>query len=189
MNEGDANLTIALQTAEANHQIELARYVANSQRSIEAGKAGNQAGSDAIKAITFLNGGAAVAILAFIGHLASSGVEQTIVKSLSRPLAFFVAGTFLAVCAAGVGYFAQSCNVFALNHEFRKLSPKADTATQKKEEGKEKRWRAAFPFFNWVAIICSAVALVFFAVACCQAYDAFSNIGRTKEKAMLSKAL
>lgn len=178
-----------MEADEANLQIALARHATNSQRAAEAAKEGNHAGSEAIKAITLLNGGAAVAILAFIGHLASSGVEQETVQSLSRPLGFFVAGTFLAVFATGIGYFAQSCNVFALKNEFKKLDHKADTAAQDKEKRNKKcwgaafTWRTAFKCFNSLAIICSMVALIFFGVACYQAYDAFSKIGCVKENA------
>ncbi|PZR71891.1 MAG: hypothetical protein DLM73_14690 [Chthoniobacterales bacterium] len=177
---GDDALGLAMQAAEANHQTALAQYEANTQRSIEAAKAGNKAGSDAIKAITLLNGGAAVAMLALIGHLASSAGEQPAVISLRFPLALFVVGTFLAVCASGMTYFGQVCISAALGHEFKKLQAESDAA--KSTAGrKEKRWRGGIRITNGVAIACSIAALCCFGAACLHAYDAFKEIGNVKD--------
>jgi hypothetical protein len=65
---------------------------------LEATKAANKAAEDALKAVTLLNGGAAVAMLAFIGHLASTRGDQATLTLLNRPLFDFVVGTFLSVC-------------------------------------------------------------------------------------------
>lgn len=72
--------------AEANQRASLAQYDADVQTSLEATKAANKSAADALRAVTLLNGGAAVAMLAFIGHLASTRVDPLTLDLLKRPL-------------------------------------------------------------------------------------------------------
>jgi hypothetical protein len=67
----EAALKVALADREGKLSIDLAAYGANTSRSLQAVEAGNKAGAESIKAVTLINGGATVALLAFIGHLAS----------------------------------------------------------------------------------------------------------------------
>ena len=67
----DRELQLAIDEAKRRQDLDIAVYQANTTRLLEAVRAGNKAGSDALRAVTLLNGGAAVALLAFIGHLAS----------------------------------------------------------------------------------------------------------------------
>jgi len=73
----DTALRIALDAVQRQQAIDLAAYAASTSRSLEATRAGNAAGTEALRAVTLLNGGAAVALLAFISHLASIGAPQS----------------------------------------------------------------------------------------------------------------
>lgn len=67
-------------------------------------------GQNALKSAVLINGGAAVALLAFIGHVwkAADG-DSALLKLLAAPLVSFVAGVLLAAVAAGTTYLSQLC--------------------------------------------------------------------------------
>src|SRR6266404_3904086 len=108
----------ALRIASEQSKIDLAEYEADVQRSLEANRTGNASGRDAIKATTLVNGGAAVAMLAFLGHLASIGADPTTIIEFARALRWFVIGTLLCVLASGITYVAQRTCELGLRREF-----------------------------------------------------------------------
>jgi len=69
-------------------------------------------GQAALKSIILINGGAAVALLAFLGHLVADGpltnAPAPIVESLYR----FVLGVLLASLASGTTYASQYCYAY-----------------------------------------------------------------------------
>jgi hypothetical protein len=67
-----------------------------------------KSGEEAIKALTLINGGSSVAMLAFIGTLASRGQYTSQQLSLiSSPLIWFAAGVGLGVAASCLSYFSN----------------------------------------------------------------------------------
>jgi hypothetical protein len=66
-------------------------------------------GGLAIKALLLLNGGAALALLALIGHLAAAAQSsaQPLIFGLSGPILSFGWGAFVAAAAAGGAYLSQ----------------------------------------------------------------------------------
>lgn len=79
-----------------------------SEERIETYKAARQSGLYALKAALFLNGGAAIAFLAFVGNFASqSGINPEQASSFSFVMKWFVSGAFLAVVASGLSYLAN----------------------------------------------------------------------------------
>ncbi|WP_236170126.1 hypothetical protein [Pseudomonas parasichuanensis] len=64
-----------------------------------------QTGQSALKAIVLLNGGAAVALLAFIGKLAD--VSKPNISLFALPLTIFVVGAFLSTISSGLTYLTQ----------------------------------------------------------------------------------
>jgi hypothetical protein len=64
-----------------------------------------QAGQNALRTAFLMNGGASVALLAFIGHLSS--VAPGRIPSLAPSLAVFVCGVLVAALATGVTYLSQ----------------------------------------------------------------------------------
>jgi hypothetical protein len=63
-------------------------------------------GQAALKSMFLINGGAAVAVLAFAGHLATSTGAKA-VQTLALPLVCFVFGLILVTIASGLTYLAQ----------------------------------------------------------------------------------
>lgn len=166
--------------AEANHRAALARYDADIQTSLEATKAANKAAEDALKAVTLLNGGAAVAMLAFIGHLASTQTGQATVTMLNRPLFEFVVGTFLSVIATALAYFVQESWIRALKYKFKKReldqsTPRDDDAIRKAET-REKNSRRIGWTLKGIAILCGVLALLAFGVGSHAAYRTFEQL-------------
>jgi hypothetical protein len=74
--------------------------------SIELFKSVIQAGQNALRSAFLMNGGASVALLAFIGHLASIELSEK-VSELAPSLATFVFGVLAAGLASAVTYLSQ----------------------------------------------------------------------------------
>ena len=70
-------------------------------------RAGLEFGLTALKAAMLINGAAAIAILAFLGALASGELEFVVVTRFARALLLFVLGTLIAAFSAGSGYLSQ----------------------------------------------------------------------------------
>jgi hypothetical protein len=64
-----------------------------------------QAGQNALRSAFLMNGGASVALLAFVGHLSSVAPKK--VPMLAPSLATFVGGVLVAALASGVTYLSQ----------------------------------------------------------------------------------
>lgn len=87
------------------YKAELASWVAQTQHvsswRLESFKQVITLGQSAVKSITLINGGAAVALLAFIGHLTSAATTKLQVFPFAESLRFFVAGVFFSALASG----------------------------------------------------------------------------------------
>jgi len=90
----------------ANHETALAKYRVRVDFGLEQFKSVMAVGQTALKSMFMVNGGAAVAVLAFAGHLATSGAASA-VQTLACPLACFVVGLLLVTIASGLTYLAQ----------------------------------------------------------------------------------
>ena len=64
-------------------------------------------GQSALKSATLINGGGAVALLAFIGHVWSSQLSRVMVTGLGFSLLLFVLGVLCASVASGTTYLSQ----------------------------------------------------------------------------------
>lgn len=61
----------------------------------------------AVKASMLANGGAAVALLAFMGHVATEPTSRGLVRQFACPLAALATGLLSAACSAAVVYITQ----------------------------------------------------------------------------------
>lgn len=86
---------------------ELAGYVAQNEAALELFRSASAARAAALKVVTIINGGAVVALLAFVGTLSSSSSEVVSVPSAATSLLAFVVGVFLASLATGNRYFSS----------------------------------------------------------------------------------
>jgi hypothetical protein len=93
------------------YKADLASWVASTQHvktwELEGFKQVIALGQSAINSIILINGGAAVALLAFIGHLAVAATSKYQVASFAESLRFFVAGVLCGALASSTTYVSQ----------------------------------------------------------------------------------
>jgi hypothetical protein len=166
----------ALEMGGQQLKLDLAVYEQNTRRSLESVRAGNASGTEAIKAATLINGGAAVAMLAFIGHLASINAA-TASNDLALSLFMFVAGTWLGVVASGTAYIFQITSFASLQHEFAGKEAK-DDGDEKRANSEHERSNALMRrgmWINAITVLLVTTALILFAWGCCSAYHVFKS--------------
>lgn len=111
-----------------NHEAELAKFKAENDRniahannetahSLEMFKSVITAGQAALKAGMVVNGGAAVALLAFAGKIWETQTSQTVANSLTSSILVFCLGVLSAAFATGTTYLSQ----FAFSGNWVKL--------------------------------------------------------------------
>lgn len=107
-----------LERWKAQQQLDLERWKAQQEANLEAWKAEQQvsmemfrsviaSGQIALKTALLVNGGAAVALLAFIGNIWSKTQPLAVAKGLTLSLLLFGSGVLAAAVAAGVTYLTQ----------------------------------------------------------------------------------
>ena len=92
----------------AELQIRLAEHSQREQSRLEGFKATIAAGQAALRAAILVNGGAAAALLAFIGHVATAPTGRFEAGAGAPALLCFVGGVLAAAMAAGSTYLAQA---------------------------------------------------------------------------------
>ncbi len=98
-------------------------------------------GTEALKAMQLLNGGAIVALLAYLGQVKP---EATVAKNIDCPLMFFIIGLSISTFAFLLAYLTQ----FSLFNEL--VNPNY--------QGK------SHTFWLWFALACIFLGLVFFCI-------------------------
>ena len=95
----------------AQHKNQLAQYnaerAAQLSRDIEMFKSVIISGQAALKSAILINGGATVALLAFIGSVFKVSQNSEVVTKLSHAMFCFVIGVLSGAIASGVVYIAQ----------------------------------------------------------------------------------
>lgn len=93
----------------AHYKAELQKWVEEHKnihaQGIEMFRSVIQAGQNALRTAFLMNGGASVALLAYVGHLSSVAPER--VPMLAPSLATFVSGVLIAALASGITYLSQ----------------------------------------------------------------------------------
>ena len=108
--EGGPLTDAQIEENRATHQSNLAAYNVQWASNLEMFRATVQYGQAALKSVILINGGASVALLAFIGNIFSNNiVEPKILIGLSNSLIGFVLGVLFSAVAVGLTYLAQSC--------------------------------------------------------------------------------
>ena len=80
-------------------------HKSHNAQSLELIRAAISSGQNALRTSFLMNGGASVAILAFIGHLAA--VDSTRIPDFAQSLTWFVSGVFAIGAASGATYASQ----------------------------------------------------------------------------------
>ncbi len=94
-----------IQTKE--HERNMAYYNAQQQHSLEMFRSVIVYGQDALKSAILINGGAAVALLAFIGNVWTKSTGQPAVNSLTKAIFLFTIGVLSAAIGAGTSHLTQ----------------------------------------------------------------------------------
>jgi hypothetical protein len=112
----------------------------------------------ALRTLVLINGGAAVALLAFVGSLATAVNEfEANVAVLAAPLQWFAFGVALAAFGIGLAYFTNYCTTgssAASEHTYEHPFIKSTKAS--------KRWRLAAITFQVLAVASAVTSLVLF---------------------------
>jgi len=106
LDSGQAEKDIAA-LVDAEKEVALAKRRAKANAQLELFKSVIQSGESARKSFFLLNGGAAVAVLALIGHLSTSTITAPQVNKFAVPLLFFACGLLLVALASGGTYLVQ----------------------------------------------------------------------------------
>jgi hypothetical protein len=117
-----------------------------------------KAGEEAIKALTLINGGSSVAMLAFVGTMASKdqfAAQQ--IATLARPLIWFAFGVGFSVASAGLTYFANRA-IAVLSHTHARTWQFPYIVAGEKS----KRWRLIVGALQVLTVCVAALSLASF---------------------------
>ncbi|MEA3427870.1 MAG: hypothetical protein U9Q84_01340 [Thermodesulfobacteriota bacterium] len=99
----------------AEHERNLAHYDAQQQYSLEMLRSVISYSQAALKSAILINGGAAVALLAFIGNIWAKTTAKEAVEFLTFSIASFSFGVLAAAFGAGTTYLTQYCYMVSWN--------------------------------------------------------------------------
>jgi hypothetical protein len=77
------------------------------ESNLEAFRAVIQSGQNALRTCLLINGGAAVALLAFLGHLVSNDISGAPMRAVATAMAAYVTGVLAGGLASGFTYLSQ----------------------------------------------------------------------------------
>lgn len=116
---------LSLEERKLRTQHTLAQYEAQTRSDLEAVRAAIESGREALNALLLINGGAVVALLGFVGAMASKTNGMAVASSMRAPLLRFGTGVLLGALAFGARYVAQAFYASDMNrwgHAFNFLS-------------------------------------------------------------------
>ena len=93
----------------AENEHNLAHYNAQQLQAVEMFKSVISYGTAALKSAILINGGAAVALLAFIGNIWNKSIPQSAVGHLTSAIAYFSFGVLAATIGTASSYITQYC--------------------------------------------------------------------------------
>lgn len=128
----------------------LAHYRATQELTLDVRRSMWAAAHAAIKNSMLMNGGASVAMLAFIGHVQDSQTTH-LLPGLVRALTIFAFGTLLVVLGSALAYLSEASLDASLH--------------QKDKQEYFTRW---WGYFSWAAILSVFASYVLFVVAVIQ---------------------
>jgi len=100
---------VEIASFKAEHERNLAHYEAQQLHSIELFRSVIAYGQAALKSEILINGGAAVALLAFIGNIWTKGIQPEAVNFLTSGIAYFSFGVLAGALGTVGSYFTQYC--------------------------------------------------------------------------------
>lgn len=140
-----------LETLKAQNQINIETMKLNEAIRLESFRSTISSGMNAAKSCMLINGGASVALLAFIGNIWNKASLDIAAMLVSKGLLFFCSGVALAALCTGFTYLAQS-------------------AFTSSELGTKSKWAKWGGFCNFIAIFSALLSLVVFGFGSYQTY-------------------
>jgi hypothetical protein len=160
------------QPEDLNRELALRAHERESEFFNTNNNAAIKSGEDAIKALTLINGGSSVAMLAFVGTLASKDQYTSEQLALvAAPLIWFATGVGLAVAAACLSYFS---NRAIAELSLTRVKTWQDPFVTDGE--RSKRWRAIQAVLVSVTILVAALSLASFGCGVWTAKVAFEQL-------------
>ncbi|PWE78850.1 hypothetical protein XF30_20995 [Bradyrhizobium sp. SUTN9-2] len=143
----------------------------------KANEAAVKAAEEAIKAVILINGGSSVAMLAFLGTLATKDVVSTVqLSQMSAPLLYFGTGVAAAVVAAAAAYFTNLMIAGSSTRQTRTYEQPYFQDT-KSSNGH----RLAGEIFRYIGIGAMVVSIGCFVTGLVKAEGAFQALAATKD--------
>ena len=143
---------------EVNREHAMRAHDLNSRSSFEFTKAAIESANVAIRAMLLVNGGAVIALLAFVGSILSSDVSNIIrIEAMIPPIRIFAFGVGLSALTSALAYLVNMLDSDISNtveltwkHPFVNDKPKANIL---------RRWRMAF---HYLAMTAAFTSICFF---------------------------
>ncbi len=127
----------------------------------------NMQGQAAMKAALLINGGASVAMLAFIGAAITNSVDSVLLSKLCCSMAVFATGVLSAALASGAAYLAGFLNACCVDSS----RDKADSSDEKTFSW----WKVWWHVLNGLAIALVVFSYLAFFYGSGNAYCAFTT--------------
>lgn len=139
------------------------------QFGIKTNEAAVASGTLAVRTMLIINGGAAVALLAFIGQVVTlaNGKFSDKLGELTVPLSWFAWGVALAAVSTACAYLANYCMATA---QFAKIRTYEHPFIQPTKASKY--WSKACVVFQCISVLAGAVSLILFLVGMTEVRDA-----------------
>lgn len=128
-------------------------YRAQCKSNLEMFKSTILSGQNALKTGLLLNGGAAIAVLAFIGNIANN--HKYMLPDLAGALVWFALGALIMGIAAFLTYAVQ--RIYQKSENFKDI------------------WQQRGDILNWVIVVLGIIAIVFFYVGARYAYSGITS--------------
>jgi hypothetical protein len=170
-NSAEVKLEVVKDTARYEHERNLEHYKANNQIKISnldvLSRGGLnmansiiEAGLSALKSVILINGGAAIALLAFLGNAWDKGIQANGVSALIASLSLFSKGVLAGALGMGCRYFSQAFYGYVNNKEIERLVSSFDK--QDPVQRPEYKAECAGKVFQALSILSGLAAFYFF---------------------------
>jgi hypothetical protein len=156
------------QWADLENKTRIANADRKSASDLEMFKSVMEMAKVALTTAILVNGGAAVALLAFIANVSAKPNGSINIATVAGALMWFVFGVLLAALATGAGYLTQA--MFA-NAQY---APREHETSDHKKSPSPARWATTA---KWGSVTLVAIAYLLFVIGACSAYTAFKVVG------------
>ena len=136
-----------------------------------------ETGQSALRSAMLINGGAAVAVLAFVGTAWGSGMPPEIFTQIAKALGSFAFGVLSAAFGAGTAYLVQRAFVEGLDSGAEQGSQQhPDEQGDSEKGGATRDWDKIGYQLNYLAVVFVIASFVLFGFGAYLAYNALVSL-------------